>query len=91
MIDQALRSLLAGVPIGLQLGATGTGGAVLGLPLLDGPLRLALGFLLLFPFALSIPVLVFLWDFPSLLQFDVLKLFDGQIQQCLKDVAAEID
>jgi len=34
MIDQALRSLLAGVPIGLQLGATGTGGAILGLPLM---------------------------------------------------------
>ena len=34
MIDQALRSLLAGVPVGLQLGATGTGGAILGLPLM---------------------------------------------------------
>jgi uncharacterized membrane protein YfcA len=34
MIDQALRSLLAGVPIGLQLGATGTGGAILGMPLM---------------------------------------------------------
>jgi uncharacterized membrane protein YfcA len=34
MIDQALRSLLAGVPIGLQLGATGTGGAILGLPMM---------------------------------------------------------
>jgi len=34
MIDQALRALLAGVPIGLQLGATGTGGAILGMPLM---------------------------------------------------------
>jgi uncharacterized membrane protein YfcA len=34
MIDQALRSVLAGVPIGLQLGATGTGGAILGVPLM---------------------------------------------------------
>lgn len=34
MIDQTLRSVLAGVPIGLQLGATGTGGAILGVPLM---------------------------------------------------------
>ena len=34
MIDQAFRSVLAGVPIGLQLGATGTGGAILGVPLM---------------------------------------------------------
>ena len=34
MIDQALRSVLSGVPIGLQLGATGTGGAILGVPLM---------------------------------------------------------
>ena len=34
MIEQALRAVLAGVPIGLQLGATGTGGAILGVPLM---------------------------------------------------------
>ncbi|MCC2641547.1 MAG: conserved rane protein of unknown function [Nitrospira sp.] len=34
MIEQALRSVLAGVPIGVQLGATGTGGAILGVPLM---------------------------------------------------------
>src|SRR5574340_8351 len=34
MIDQALRSVMAGVPIGLQLGATGTGGAILGVPMM---------------------------------------------------------
>ncbi|MCE7977090.1 MAG: sulfite exporter TauE/SafE family protein [Nitrospira sp. NTP1] len=34
MIDQALRAVLAGVPIGLQLGATGTGGGILGVPLM---------------------------------------------------------
>ena len=34
MIEQAVRSALAGVPIGLQLGATGTGGAILGVPLM---------------------------------------------------------
>ena len=35
MIDEALRSVLSGVPmIGLQLGATGTGGAILGVPLM---------------------------------------------------------
>ncbi len=34
MIEQALRAVLSGVPIGLQLGATGTGGAILGMPLL---------------------------------------------------------
>jgi len=34
MIAQAARSILAGVPIGLQLGATGTGGAILGVPLM---------------------------------------------------------
>jgi len=34
MISLALRAIVAGVPIGLQLGATGTGGAILGLPLM---------------------------------------------------------
>ena len=34
MIEQALRAVLSGVPIGLQLGATGTGGAILGMPLM---------------------------------------------------------
>lgn len=34
MIEQALRAVLAGVPIGLQLGATGTGGGILGVPLM---------------------------------------------------------
>lgn len=34
MIEQALRAVLSGVPIGLQLGATGTGGAILGVPLM---------------------------------------------------------
>lgn len=34
MIEQALRAMLSGVPIGLQLGATGTGGAILGVPLM---------------------------------------------------------
>ncbi|WHZ16552.1 MAG: Uncharacterized UPF0721 integral membrane protein [Nitrospira sp.] len=34
MIEQAVRSISAGVPIGLQLGATGTGGAILGVPMM---------------------------------------------------------
>ena len=34
MIEQALRAVLSGVPMGLQLGATGTGGAILGVPLM---------------------------------------------------------
>ncbi|MCC7471940.1 sulfite exporter TauE/SafE family protein [Candidatus Nomurabacteria bacterium] len=34
MIEQALRAVLSGIPIGLQLGATGTGGAILGMPLM---------------------------------------------------------
>ena len=34
MIALPLRAIVAGVPIGLQLGATGTGGAILGLPLM---------------------------------------------------------
>lgn len=34
MIDQAVRAVLAGVPMGLQLGATGTGGAILGVPMM---------------------------------------------------------
>ncbi len=34
MVDQVLRSVLVGVPIGGQLGATGTGGAILGVPLM---------------------------------------------------------
>ena len=34
MIDQGLRAVLAGIPVGLQLGATGTGGAILGFPLM---------------------------------------------------------
>jgi uncharacterized membrane protein YfcA len=34
MIEQVLRAVLAGMPIGLQLGATGTGGAILGVPLM---------------------------------------------------------
>jgi uncharacterized membrane protein YfcA len=33
-MEQALRAMLSGVPIGLQLGATGTGGAILGVPLM---------------------------------------------------------
>jgi uncharacterized protein len=34
MISLLVRAIAAGVPIGLQLGLTGTGGAILGLPLM---------------------------------------------------------